>query len=79
VFEEHVRRLARRPDDLLTARVLRVERQAPIVAVEGEEEETVGVRSVLEDVPRNVALGRFLDIDTSAPIQSSIWPHGGPA
>src|SRR6266496_6851863 len=43
--------------------MLEVERQAPLVAVEGEEEEGVRVRPVLLAIPRDVSPARLLDLD----------------
>src|SRR5262249_58295033 len=47
----------------LSGRLLEVQRQAPLVAVEREVEEAVGVGAVLEHVAGWIALARLLHLD----------------
>ena len=63
VLEQDVGRDEERAEDLLPARSLQVESQAPLVAVEGDEEQAVGVLAVLQDVTCDVALLRLLHLD----------------
>src|SRR5712691_12362939 len=63
VLQQHVGRPQQRAEHLAAAGVLEVERQAPFVAVEGEEEEGVRVRPVLLAIPRDISLARLLDLD----------------
>jgi hypothetical protein len=78
ILQEHVRRLQQGAEDLLAPRLLQIQREAALVAVEGEEEETVGVGSISQDVPRRVAFVRLLDLDHVRAQPGQHLPAGRP-
>src|SRR5262245_9084911 len=63
VLQQHVGRLQQGAEDVLAARVLQIDRQAPLVRVERQVEKAIGVGTVLQRVSRRVALARLLDLD----------------
>src|SRR3984893_1255950 len=67
ILEEHVRSFQKCPEDVLGAGMLEVQGKAPLVGVEREEEEAVGVRPVPMGLARDVAPVRFFDLDDVRP------------
>src|SRR5438132_5953282 len=78
VLEEHVGRLQEGPKDLLASGVLQVEGKAPLVGVEGEEEEAVGVRPVPMRVTRRIPPLRLLAFADVGPQPREHLAAGGP-
>ena len=65
--KEHVGGLQEIPEDVLGARMLQIQRKTPLVGVEREEEEAVGVRPVPMRLPRDIAAVRLFDLDDIRP------------
>src|SRR6266540_3100014 len=63
VLQEDVGGPEQRTKHVLAARVLEIERQAALVRVEGQVEQAVRVRPILQHEAGGVALDRLLDLD----------------
>jgi hypothetical protein len=62
----------------IRARILQVERQAALVAVERDEEQAVRVRAILQTRRATSPFSGSSTLMTSAPSQANICPQEGP-